>query len=118
MLRIGAGLGSDVPPCVVSRPLHVEGRGDAFRMLDARDWHCWPVLLVNPLVPLATGPVFRAWDGQDRGGIADPAVRIVVAWVLVFVIVLLLMALVRLAIRGLLKAPGNAFQISACRNSG
>ena len=40
------------------------------------------------------------------GGIADPAVRIVVAWVLVFVIVLLLMALVRLAIRGLLKALG------------
>jgi len=39
-------------------------------------------------------------------GIADPAVRIVVAWVLVFVIVLLLMALVRLAIRGLLKALG------------
>ena len=38
--------------------------------------------------------------------IADPAVRIVVAWVLVFVIVLLLMALVRLAIRGLLKALG------------
>ena len=73
LLRIGAGLGSDVPPCVVSRPLHVEGRGDAFRMLDARDWHCWPVLLVNPLVPLATGPVFRAWDGQDRGAIADPA---------------------------------------------
>ena len=40
------------------------------------------------------------------GGIADPAVRIVVAWVLVFVIVLLLMALLRLAIRGLLKALG------------
>ncbi len=40
------------------------------------------------------------------GGIADPAVRIVVAWVLVFVIVLLLMALLRLAVRGLLKALG------------
>lgn len=39
-------------------------------------------------------------------GIADPAVRIVAAWVLVFVVVLLLMALVRLAIRGLLKALG------------
>lgn len=50
------------------------------------------------------------WAGefarQFLTGIADPAVRIVVAWVLVFVIVLLLMALVRLAIRGLLKALG------------
>ena len=43
---------------------------------------------------------------QLLSAIADPAVRIVVAWVLVFVIVLLLMALVRLAIRGLLKALG------------
>ena len=39
-------------------------------------------------------------------GIGDPVVRLVVAWVLIFVIVLLLMALVRLAIRGLLKALG------------
>ena len=42
---------------------------------------------------------------QLLSAIADPAVRIVVAWVLVFVIVLLLMALVRLAIReGLISA--------------
>src|SRR3546814_1415747 len=26
-----------------------------------------PVLLVNPRAPLATGPVFAAWDGIDRG---------------------------------------------------
>lgn len=50
------------------------------------------------------------WGGevaqQFLTGIGDPAVRLVAAWVLVFVIVLLLMALVRLAIRGLLKALG------------
>jgi membrane protein required for colicin V production len=39
-------------------------------------------------------------------GIADPALRIVAAWVAVFVVVLLLMALLRLAVRGLLKALG------------
>jgi membrane protein required for colicin V production len=39
-------------------------------------------------------------------GIADPAMRIVAAWVAVFVAVLLLMALLRLAVRGLLKALG------------
>jgi membrane protein required for colicin V production len=39
-------------------------------------------------------------------GIADPALRIVAAWVAVFVVVLVLMALLRLAVRGLLKALG------------
>jgi len=39
-------------------------------------------------------------------GIDDPVVRIVVAWVSVFVAVLLLMSLLRLALRSLLKALG------------
>jgi membrane protein required for colicin V production len=38
--------------------------------------------------------------------IADPVLRIVAAWVAVFIAVLLLMALLRLAVRGLLKALG------------
>ncbi len=41
--------------------------------------------------------------------IADPGVRIVAAWVSVFFAVLMLMALLRLAIRGLLKALGLTF---------
>lgn len=52
------------------------------------------------------------WWGDEfarqllAGVIGDPVVRLVAAWVLLFVIVLLLMALLRLAIRGLLKALG------------
>ena len=52
------------------------------------------------------------WWGSEvahlvfSGIIADPALRIVAAWVAVFVVVLLLMALLRLAVRGLLKALG------------
>lgn len=38
--------------------------------------------------------------------IADPALRIVAGWVAVFVAVLILMSLLRLAVRGLLKALG------------
>ena len=30
-----------------------------------------PVLLVNPRVPLSTGPVFKAWDGEDRGALPE-----------------------------------------------
>lgn len=40
---------------------------------------------------------------QFLGAISDAALRIVVAWVLIFVIVMLLMGLVRQAIRGLLR---------------
>jgi membrane protein required for colicin V production len=39
-------------------------------------------------------------------GIADPAMRIVAAWVAIFISVLVLMALLRLAMHGLLKALG------------
>lgn len=39
-------------------------------------------------------------------GISDPAVRICAAWASVFVVVLILMSLLRLAVRGLLKALG------------
>ena len=34
-----------------------------------------PVLLVNPRVPLSTGPVFKAWDVQDRGAMPSGTAR-------------------------------------------
>ena len=40
------------------------------------------------------------------GGLADPGIRIVAAWVLVFVVVLLAMSLLRLALRSLLRVLG------------
>lgn len=51
------------------------------------------------------------WWGAEIGqalfsGIADPGLRIVAGWAAVIVIVLVLMALLRLAVRGLLKALG------------
>lgn len=52
----------------------------------------------------------RAWDGEVarllQNFIADATWRIVAAWILIFVVVLVLMALLRLAVRGLLKALG------------
>lgn len=52
----------------------------------------------------------RAWGSEIAEvlftGIVDPAVRIVAGWVAVFVAVLIVMSLLRLAVRGLLKALG------------
>ncbi|MDP9056812.1 MAG: 4-(cytidine 5'-diphospho)-2-C-methyl-D-erythritol kinase [Pseudomonadota bacterium] len=63
---IAAALGADVPACVASRS--VVGRGTGTELsAGPDDLAGCPVLLVNPRLPLATGPVFKAWDGQDRG---------------------------------------------------
>ena len=71
LAALAGPLGADVPVCVFSQTLLGTGKGDALT-----DWpHAvagTPVLLVNPRVAVATGPVFAGWDGHDRGGI-DPA---------------------------------------------
>jgi len=63
--RIGATLGADVPACVRSATATGTGKGEA--LSPGPNLAGTPVLLVNPRVPVPTGPVFRAWDGTDRG---------------------------------------------------
>ncbi|MBX9897837.1 MAG: 4-(cytidine 5'-diphospho)-2-C-methyl-D-erythritol kinase [Qipengyuania sp.] len=61
-----AKLGADVPACVES--VTCIGRGTGAELEPADDSLAGtPVLLVNPRVMLATGPVFAGWDGIDRG---------------------------------------------------
>lgn len=67
--QIGAGLGADVPACVRSCTQFGRGVGELLDDLPpaappASGLGC---LLVNPRVAVPTGPVFRAWDGLDRG---------------------------------------------------
>lgn len=65
-----ARLGADVPACV--RSLACVGRGTGTELQPvANDLAGTWVLLVNPGIPLATGPVFKAWDGIDRGPLPD-----------------------------------------------
>jgi 4-diphosphocytidyl-2-C-methyl-D-erythritol kinase len=68
---LAISLGADVPACLASRTLFVRGVGERLAEADL-DLAGLPILLVNPLVPCPTGPVFRGWDGQDRGPL-DPA---------------------------------------------
>jgi 4-diphosphocytidyl-2-C-methyl-D-erythritol kinase len=71
-----AKLGADVPACVLSLT-HI-GLGTGTEQVAVEDDLAGtPVLLVNPRVPLSTGPVFKAWDGMDRGALpSGPASRI------------------------------------------
>ncbi|QGN53777.1 4-(cytidine 5'-diphospho)-2-C-methyl-D-erythritol kinase [Novosphingobium sp. Gsoil 351] len=69
-----ARLGADVPACVKSSTCI--GRGTGIDLEPGpQDLAGTPVLLVNPRVPLATGPVFAAWDGVDPGALPGGTAR-------------------------------------------
>ncbi len=69
LFTIAEGLGADVPACLLGRSAVGTGKGEQLQpvagLVDT------PVLLVNPGVAVSTGPVFKAWDGVDRGGIGE-----------------------------------------------
>jgi 4-diphosphocytidyl-2-C-methyl-D-erythritol kinase len=69
-----AALGADVPACLDSIP--VIGRGTGTELLPVEnDVAGLACILVNPNVPLPTGPVFQAWDGEDRGPMPQGTAR-------------------------------------------
>ncbi len=74
LMPIAAGLGADVPACLVGRPVRGEERGDRLIPIEGADLSGMPLLLINPGVAMPTGPVFAGWDGVDRGalGRGDP----------------------------------------------
>lgn len=75
-MQRAAALGADVPACVDSVTCVGRGTGTELEPVE-NDLAGTAVLLVNPRVPLSTGPVFNAWDGQDRGALPDaPASKI------------------------------------------
>ncbi len=66
---IAADLGADVPACLASQTCLGSGRGDELESLAPCRLDGMPILLVNPRVPVETGPVFNGWDGVDRGAL-------------------------------------------------
>jgi 4-diphosphocytidyl-2-C-methyl-D-erythritol kinase len=69
-----AKLGADVPACVESWACIGRGTGTELEAID-NDLAQVPVLLVNPRIPLATGPVFKGWDEVDRGPLEGVTLR-------------------------------------------
>ncbi|MEQ1725693.1 MAG: 4-(cytidine 5'-diphospho)-2-C-methyl-D-erythritol kinase [Sphingopyxis sp.] len=70
LIAASVTLGADVPACVRSQTMFARGIGDEIEPIDL-GLSGRPILLVNPLVPCPTAPVFAAWDGVDRGAL-DP----------------------------------------------
>ena len=67
LAEIGAPLGADVPACVMGQTLRGAGIGTEMSVIERPLLSGSPLLLVNPLIGLSTAPVFRGWDGVDRG---------------------------------------------------
>lgn len=67
-------LGADVPVCVRSEMAIGYGTGTELAPVE-NDMAGTAVLLVNPRVSLPTGPVYKAWDGIDRGALPQGTAR-------------------------------------------
>ena len=78
LCAIAETLGSDIPACVISRTLRVEGRGEALAPLDLPGLSGIPILLVNPGIPLGTAPVFKGWDRSDRGALESSSLDAII----------------------------------------
>lgn len=70
LAAIAALLGADVPACLASQTAFGSGVGDKLSPVEL-DLAGTPILLVNPLIECLTAPVFKGWDGVDRGAL-DP----------------------------------------------
>ncbi len=64
-----AALGADVPACMLSSPLIMRGIGEQIEEVSDNSLMGVFVVLVNPGVAVPTGPIFKAWDQVDRGGL-------------------------------------------------
>ncbi len=70
-VEVAPAIGSDVPACLLSLSARGTEAGDKLELVQDASISGTPVLLVNPNVPLSTGAVFAAWDGEDRGPLID-----------------------------------------------
>lgn len=77
LAEIASVVGADVPACIWSRPLVMEGIGEKITPLVA-----WPELhglIANPGVAVSTPEVFRAFDAKSGAGVLPAASRMPVA---------------------------------------
>ncbi|MHA6298366.1 4-(cytidine 5'-diphospho)-2-C-methyl-D-erythritol kinase [Devosia sp. CAU 1758] len=73
---LAAGLGADVPACLLSRPLVARGVGEILAPLP--EFPALYITLVNPMVPVATADVFRrlrTHDNYPLPALPDPLTR-------------------------------------------
>jgi len=79
LVAIAAELGSDIPACVLSRPLWMAGRGERVMRIDP--FPSLAVVLVNPGVSVPTAPVFaKLRERTGLGAVETPFQRLETVW--------------------------------------
>lgn len=66
LAEIGASLGADVPVCLAGAPAFMSGIGEEVTPISVPPM---PAVLINPMRPLATADVYRAFDGMGLGDV-------------------------------------------------
>ena len=61
-IQFSASLGSDVPACLYSKPLLMEGRGEKITLIEFNDKLNIGVVLINPKIQLSTKKVFNNFN--------------------------------------------------------
>ena len=61
-IQFSASLGSDVPACLYSKPLLMEGRGEKITLIEFNDKLDIGVVLINPKIQLSTKKVFNNFN--------------------------------------------------------
>ena len=69
LLETAAELGSDIPACVMARPVLAQGRGE--RLSEPVGLFALPAVLIRPDAASETGKVYRAFDAMGAPGGAD-----------------------------------------------
>ena len=59
IVQLSASLGSDVPACLYSKPLLMEGRGEKITLIEFNDKLDIGIVLINPKIQLSTKKVFN-----------------------------------------------------------
>ena len=61
-IQFSASLGSDVPACLYSKPLLMEGRGEKITLIEFNDKLDIGIVLINPKIQLSTKKVFNNFN--------------------------------------------------------
>ena len=64
MMQLGAGLGADVPACLLSRAALGTGMGDQLTLIDTEMEY--PLLLLQPEEPFSTAEMYRKLDAAPN----------------------------------------------------
>ena len=66
IIHASKSLGADVPACIHSKPIYIEGIGEKINFIDVNKNLDIGIVLINPNIELSTKNVFNLWLPEDK----------------------------------------------------